>query len=228
MTKVTPIFCETPQTPFAPTWGYYIAEKDLDIDVKSLSSIILKEEQIIKGKYPDFWADASQDELDACGAVGLGKDCLTSRFNHFNVLKWDYPVCKKLHEKIREFHKEFIDNAFKSNGKHPELKVRCWANVMRKGQLINKHCHAHHEYCYLSGNFVVQSYDTTTNYYHPFNKDVYTSENIDGRMTMFPSWVVHDSTTHLLDTPRITVGFDILISNPDNSENTKEHNLVPL
>jgi|TARA_B100001250_G_scaffold76398_1_gene62593 hypothetical protein len=227
MTKVESFFSKDPQSPFAPQWGYYIAENDLDIDVKSLSSIVLKEEKIIKEKYSDFWADSTIEELDACGAIGLGKDCLTSRFNHFNVLKWDYPVCKKLHREIVSFHNEYIKGSL---GKIPDLnlKVRCWANVMRKGQLINKHCHGHHEHAYLSGNFVVQSYDTSTNYYHPFNHDVYTSDNIDGRMTMFPSWVIHDCTIHEDDVPRITIAFDIVLSNPANSGTTKEDNLVPL
>ena len=47
-------------------------------------------------------------------------------------------------------------------------------------------------------------------------------------MTMFPSWVIHDCTIHEDDVPRITIAFDIVLSNPANSGTTKEDNLVPL
>ena len=46
-------------------------------------------------------------------------------------------------------------------------------------------------------------------------------------MTMFPTWMAHKTDSHEVDIPRITIAFDILLSNPDE-ETTKDDNLVYL
>ncbi len=136
MTKVTRFTSDPPQSPYAPIWNYCIAEKETNINVEVLSKVILFKEEEIKEKYPDDW-----DQYDD-GDTGLGADSLTARFNYFNVLKWDSPVCEELHKEIRGFHAEYTRNTIGNLSDHQffkdggELKVRCWANVMRKGQQI--------------------------------------------------------------------------------------------
>ena len=96
---------------------------------------------------------------------------------------------------------------------------------MRKGQKINKHCHSTHQYSYLSGHFTVACNDTSTIYFHPYNQQSYPLKNSPNSMTMFPTWMAHKTDSHEVDIPRITIAFDILISNPDE-ETTKDDNLV--
>ena len=218
MTKVTRFTSDPPQSPYAPIWDYCIAEKETNIDVEELSKVILFKEEEIKEKYPDDW-----DQYDD-GDTGLGADSLTARFNYFNVLKWDSPVCEELHKEIRGFHAEYTRNTIGNLSDHQffkdggELKVRCWANVMRKGQQIKKHFHSFHPHCYLSGHFTVQCDDTSTVYYHPYHSGSYPFKNSPNSMTLFPTWVPHSTTVHESDVPRITIAFDILLHNKPNSE----------
>ena len=212
MTKVTRFTNDPPQSPYAPIWDYCIAEKKIDIDVEELAKVILlKESEIIK-EYPGC------DD----GDTGLGLDSLTARFNYFNVLQWDSPVCEELHKEIRGFHAEYAKNTIGNLSNHQffkeggELKVRCWANVMRKGQQIKKHFHSFHPHCYLSGHFTVQCDDTSTVYYHPYHSGSYPFKNSPNNMTLFPTWVPHSTDKHESDVPRITIAFDILLHNAPN------------
>ena len=159
----------------------------------------------------------------------MGTDSLTARFNYFNVLKWDYQVCKDLHNEIKTLHDQYVSNTSdgKFDSKYTNRKIRCWANVMRKGQKINKHCHATHPHAYLSGHFTVACNDTSTIYFHPYNQEPYPLKNSSNSMTMFPTWMANKTDSHEVDIHRITIAFDILISNPDE-ETTKDDNLVPL
>lgn len=208
---------EDPQTPYAPLWNFVIADKETDLDVDELGYIILSKEKEIIEEYP---------EVNTDGYTGLGKDSLTARFNYFNVLKWDYPVVKDLHNEIRIFHDQYVSNT--TDGKFDaEFKIRCWANVMRKGQKIDKHCHATHPHSYLSGHFTVACNDTSTIYFHPYSPDPYPLKNSPNSMTLFPTWMSHKTDSHEVDIPRITVAFDILISNPD-TPTIKDDNLVTL
>tara|TARA_X000000368_G_C22840378_1_gene627366 strand:- start:40 stop:696 length:657 start_codon:yes stop_codon:yes gene_type:complete len=208
---------ESPQTPYAPVWDFVIADKETDLDVDELGYIILSKEKEIIEEYP---------EVNTDGYTGLGKDSLTARFNYFNVLKWDYPVVKDLHNEIRIFHDQYVSNT--TDGKFDaEFKIRCWANVMRKGQKIDKHCHATHPHSYLSGHFTVACNDTSTIYFHPYSPEPYPLKNSPNSMTLFPTWMSHKTDSHEVDIPRITVAFDILMCNPD-AEITKDDNLVSL
>ncbi len=208
---------ESPQTPYAPVWDFVIADKETDLDVDELGYIILSKEKEIIEEYP---------EVNTDGYTGLGKDSLTARFNYFNVLKWDYPVVKDLHNEIRIFHDQYVSNT--TDGKFDaEFKIRCWANVMRKGQKIDKHCHATHPHSYLSGHFTVACNDTSMIYFHPYSPEPYPLKNSPNSMTLFPTWMSHKTDSHEVDIPRITVAFDILMCNPD-AEITKDDNLVSL
>ena len=218
MTKVTRFTSDPPQSPYAPIWDYCIAEKETNIDVEELAKIILSKEEEIKEKYPDDW-----DQYDD-GDTGLGADSLTARFNYFNVLKWDSPVCEELHKEIRGFHAEYTRNTIGNLSDHQffkdggELKVRCCANVMRNGQQIKKHSHSSYPHCYLSGHFTVQCDNTSTIYYHPYHQESYPFKNSPNSMTLFPTWVPHSTDKHQSDVPRITIAFDILLHNKPNSE----------
>lgn len=198
MSKAQRFVSEPPATPFAPTWDFTIARKETEIDVKSLAEFVLQKEQEIIDEFP------GTDD----GQTGLGEGSLTARFKHFNALEWDHPGCRQLLEEIRDFHTQY-HNALVSGGEQPKLKVRCWANVLRKGQKIEKHRHAIHPFSYVSGHYCVQCDSTSTVYVHEYADEV-KIKNEPGQLTLFPTYLNHYTTEHTSDTPRITFAFDIV------------------
>ena len=132
MTRGIRFVSEPPETPFAPVWDYSIAVKPIIINTENIAKIVLEKEKEIIEKYSG----------DDDGNTGLGADSLTARFKHFNVLKWQEVDIAQLHQEIRIFHDEYFAQVVGSEP--PPLKVRCWANVMRKGQQIQKHTHSTH------------------------------------------------------------------------------------
>ena len=216
-----------PETPFAPWWNYIIACKQTDIDVQELRRVILIKEKEILEEYPDIDYTRFHD-----GYTGLGKNGLTSRYIYFNLLEWDYPVIKDLKKAIKVFHEEYLKGTVGPQKDLP-LGVRCWANVMRKGQQIKKHAHSSHPWSYLSGHFCVAAEDTSTNYYHPYNDTYEPIENNPGQMTLFPNWVAHNTSKHMGDSERISIAFDIVFD-PEGSfkagfgKDPKVDNLVTL
>tara|TARA_B100001250_G_C19755898_1_gene770080 strand:- start:147 stop:857 length:711 start_codon:yes stop_codon:yes gene_type:complete len=198
-----------PQTPYAPFWDYVIACKQIDLDVKELARVILLEEKVIIEKYSEGDEGHFKYRNESDGYTGLGKDSLTSRFSYYNLLSWDYPVVNDLFNAIKIFHNEYVQGTIGKYVKQPSLSVRCWANVMRKGQQIHKHAHSSHPHSYLSGHFCVQCKDTSTIYYGLYNDAEYPIENVNGQMTLFPTWTCHKTSRHVGDDERITIAFDI-------------------
>ena len=192
-------------SPYAPEWNYVIAEKEIDVDLDELSRLILD-----KGS-PEF----------------LMPDITTCRSYFFNVLKWDNPVCKQLHTEIIKFHDEYVKGTGRPYLK--DLKIRCWANVMSKGDKIPKHHHGSFCHSYLSGNFSIKCEDTSTNYFHPYdNNEMYPIKNNPGHMHLFPSWLPHDTSTHHGNSERIIVAFDIYLANSPLAALEHEGELIDL
>jgi len=196
--KIYNFQCET-FTPFAPHWDYVMGEKLSQVDYYDLKEEILQKEKDIIGKY-DYQHDNN---------TGLGKYSLTSRSKDYNLLEFD--SAGELRKDIRLLHDEFIEGlGFNFNGK---IFVQCWANVMRKGQRIKKHCHGFGQYAYLSGHLCVQVnedlYPTSTHYYNPYAVEPWSSPNANNKMTIFPSWLKHDTDRVEDDVERITIAFDI-------------------
>ena len=218
MTRGIRFVSEPPETVFAPVWDYSIAIKSTNINTEDLAKIILEKEKEIKEKYPNDWENYDD------GDTGLGADSLTARFKHFNVLKWQEIPIVELHQEIRVFHDEYFAQVIGSEP--PPLKVRCWANVMRKGQQIKKHAHATHPHTYLGGHFCVTADNTSTAYMHPYNHEDYLVENKPGELTLFPNYLSHYTTVHESDTPRISIAFDLVTY--ENLTHVDDDNLVKL
>ena len=198
MTKGIRFVSESPETAFAPVWDYSIAIKSTNINTEDLAKIILEKEKEIIENYSG----------DDDGNTGLGADSLTARFKHFNVLKWQEVDIAQLHQEIRIFHDEYFAQVIGSEP--PPLKVRCWANVMRKGQQIQKHTHSTHPHSYLGGHFCVTAENTSTSYMHPYTQEDYDVENRPGEITLFPNYLTHHTSVHKSDIPRITIAFDLV------------------
>ena len=214
MTRGIRFVSESPETVFAPVWDYSIAIKPIVINTEDIAKIVLQKEKEIIDKYSG----------DDDGNTGLGVDSLTARFKHYNVLKWQEVVIAQLHQEIRIFHDEYFAQVIGSEP--PPLKVRCWANVMRKGQQIKKHTHSTHPHSYLGGHFCVTAENTSTSYMHPYTQEDYVVENKPGEITLFPNYLTHYTSVHESDVPRISIAFDLVIYK--NLVHVDDDNLVIL
>ena len=220
--NATRFVSEPPETPFAPVWDYTLAQTKVDIDLDSLAEYILIKEKEIVSEYPGDMTYAPLDD----GKTNLGEDSLTARFKYFNVFKWDHPECKKLLDIVSQMHVAYHRGL--TGGDPPKVKIRCWANVLRKDEQIGKHNHATHPHTYISGHFCVTSTDTSTIYIPPYSEwgDEIVMENIPGEMTLFPTWLTHYTSRHKHDKPRITLAFDIVPA--EGLTHVDEDNLVDL
>ena len=198
---------------FNPSFNYWMYENVLELNFEKLKQDILNLEKNMIEKYP------SHDSALSDGNTGLGSDSLTSRFKHYNLLQLD--ETKFLKDMIRDKHDDFLETLEYEVGN--TYYVQCWANVMRKGQQINKHYHAENNYSYLSGHICVHTENTYTHYASPYYGNIFSSENDLGKITLFPSWIEHYTDQCNTDL-RITIAFDIL---DEVSFNVKGSNRSP-
>jgi len=167
-----------------------------DIDLTSLSSRVLRNEKKILKNYPP--TDYNKRITD--GRTGLGSNSLTSRHYHFNVLSWF--GTRKLKKYIRMGYEQY------NSAKNTPIYVRCWANVMRKGDVIKAHKHMDDNISplhALSGHLCVKVDGSTCTYYERTS-----IQNKNGQMILFPSTVLHWTDRYVGDEERITIAFDIL------------------
>jgi len=183
-------------TPFAPHWDYLVAEKQTASDYSPLKDEILQREKDI----------IAQFEYEHDWGTGLGKNSLTARSNKYNLLTFEN--AEVLRENIRKFHDEFLEHIGMSM--RGPIYVQCWANVMRKNAKIQVHCHGFSPHSYLSGHLCVQVSDTKTHYYNPYAVEPWSSDNENGKMTLFPTWLKHGTDRVMDSEERITVAFDIM------------------
>ena len=177
-----------------------IIQKQTDIDCDALSNLILKKEPEIIQKYPPTGFDGEYTD----GQTELGPNSLTSRFYHFNVLDWnDTDLVKEI---IRSGYEAY------TGVKDTPIYVKCWANVMRKGDQIKRHKHAkqyeYDEEDYLCGHISVKVDGTTSTYYQS-SSDIHPFLNVNGMITLFPCYVYHWTDQYNGNSERITLAFDI-------------------
>ena len=180
---------------------YKVKQIQTDINCVELSKSILKKEPEILKKYPPTGFDGNFND----GNTGLGMNSTTSRFYHYNVLDWEGTDTLKKYIKIgyEEYTglKDFV------------IYVKCWVNVMRKGEQIKPHNHCYSnqlpkENHYLCGHLNVQVDGTTSTFYN-LNGHIDEMKNIIGNIVFFPSYVTHWTNLYNGDSQRITVAFDI-------------------
>jgi len=211
--KITAFKSDPKKSFFAPEYDYRIFETTVKkVNFKDVAKLLLsKEKEIIK----------LPKSTVAAGAVnaytGLKGESTTQRFDKYNVLKWEDENIKHLKGNIIHFH-----NGVMQYFKQPipkELYIQCWYNVMRKGEQIKTHLHDIGSHCYLGGHICVQADNTSTHYINPINQlndpMIYSSENIVGKMTLFPNNVPHYTDVYEGNTERITLAFDIFPENPE-------------
>ena len=141
------------RTFFAPEFDYTIFETQTSqLDLKELAKLILsKEKELLSLPISTVSGDAY---------TGLKKDSTTTRFDKYNVLKWEGKNIQNLKGNIVSFHNHIL-KYFKQPPPN-DLYIQCWANIMRKGEQIKPHLHNISPSCYLGGHICVQCDDTST------------------------------------------------------------------
>tara|TARA_Y100001973_G_C5108686_1_gene286511 strand:- start:193 stop:876 length:684 start_codon:yes stop_codon:yes gene_type:complete len=195
MKYIYSFFNEPIQNKFNQSFNYYIYENILKLDFGKLKQDILNLEKEIIEKYPPY----------SDGKTGLGNNSLTSRFKYYNLLQMD--ETKFLKDIIREKHDDFLNTLEYEVGDN--YYVQCWANVMRGGEQIKTHNHACNNHMYLTGHICVFTENTNTHYIAPYHNSQFSSKNMLGKMTLFPSWLNH-YTDEVNTDLRITIAFDIM------------------
>jgi hypothetical protein len=186
---------------FAPEWHFDFYESSIN-NLKLVSEIrdliLLKEQEIIK-EFPEVIGD---------GGTGLGLDSLTARFRNFNVFTWTEPPIVQLQQWIKEEYQKFLKEIPVED---QNVYIGCWANVMRHGEKIQPHWHSCFADSYLGGHFIVATENTSTMYQHPFKpNEAFEFINEPGKLTIFPSHLMHWTNQYLGTSERITIAFDLL------------------
>ena len=202
------------KTPFAIDYTFYVFENIInDVDFNAVSKIIKSKEKKIIRSSPKSSGD---------GNTGLGNNSLTSRFGYFNVLKWQEPDIQKIKDHIVDNVSKFYNRILQEKPK--DLKIQCWANVMRKGQQIKPHVHDTSNNCLLGGHICVDVDNTSTHYINPFkyfsgiNQETYSSKNEVGKITLFSDNIPH-YTDKVISKDRVTIAFDIINGNQKHNDN---------
>lgn len=199
-------------SPFAPEYEWRMFETFVTgVNFKELAQLILTKEQEILTQFP---------VPISAGLTGLGPNSLTSRFEYFNVLKWDHPEIIKLLDNIKKHHLTILEIT-----KTPRRKlwIQCWANVLRAPEKMNAHIHDTSSLSYLGGHVTVQCDQTYTVYVNPIEQlsmpQTYDSINQVGKITFFQNNIPHFTTEHLGPNERISIAFDIILDEHPKSKN---------
>jgi len=202
-----------PQTEFAPSWNiplWLTNWTDLE-HVDKIHEWIEKNEKTIL----DY-------EYTNTGGTGLNENHITTRFGRYNLLEQDEPAFKELLTFLRYSYLEYVQ---KQQLELKDLQIVCWANILRKDEGMDSHAHGAQPDSYLSGNMHFGDYHTNTVYHSNFDPESKIAlPNKKGGCVMFPSCTPHYVEPHTRDDIRISVAFDLRLT---NSFDHKEMNAIP-
>jgi len=202
-----------PQTEFAPSWNiplWLTNWTDLE-HVDKIHEWIEKNEKTIL----DY-------EYTNTGGTGLNENHITTRFGRYNLLEQDEPAFKELLTFLRYSYLEYVQ---KQQLELKDLQIVCWANILRKDEGMDSHAHGAQPDSYLSGNMHFGDYHTNTVYHSNFDPESKIAlPNKKGGCVMFPSCTPHYVEPHTRDDVRISVAFDLRLT---NSFDHKEMNAIP-
>ena len=194
---------EPPFTPFAPDYAYYFTSKKIfsEEECKEWNDYLLEQEQILLDKFQTSSGD---------GLTGLGDNSITSRFNHFNLLQFDFHLVPKLKTEIFNGIKTILSISDNTNWQET-LYAASWFNVLRKEEFMEVHSHGYHKYSFYGFHVSINAIETVTSYFHPikFATEAFHIPNKIGHLTLFPNYIPHNVSPNRYETPRISIAGDI-------------------
>lgn len=156
----------------------------------------------------------------------------------YTPLYVNHPAISTYFAVMKKAHKMAVDSMGLEYDRREHVRVKSWFSTYRGGG-ISPHSHRlRKDFCYLALNYCVNATDETATVFElpGFRNTVedggdeehvgeYHSVNNPGKMTFFPHWVPHYSTSYDSDRVRIT-----LASNFDRTVEYKPHQTatVPL
>ena len=141
---------DPPLTPFAPDYTHYLTDKKIfsEKECQEWSVYLLKEEQILLDKY----RTAPMGD----GGTGLGNTSITSRFPHFNLLKFDFHLVSKLKTEIFNGISCLLDVSGNTNWQET-LYANSWFNVLRQEEGMNIHTHGYHKHSFYGFHLTINA-----------------------------------------------------------------------
>jgi hypothetical protein len=215
-------------TPFAPTWNYFILECEDAIPERIINEfknfILDKEKEIIEISKSNYDSYNSDYGIVFDGDTGLGPTSLTSRSPFYNLFRMDIPCVQEIRKTVLEKYNRYFEIL---NIPQQDVWIQSWANVMRKGESISEHIHASHENTWIGGQVTIACEDTSTFYKAPVRiteDQIYESKNYPGKLTLFPDCIPHWTNVHNGESERISIAFDIITNERHEqlSESRKE------
>lgn len=188
-------------TEYAPSWDFSFGlNKWQDTEkIKTIRNWLIDNEKRIINKYSG----------DYDGGTGLGKNSLTGRFEKYNLFDFANEL-PELNDMLRFFRISYLEFLEEERNDVRDTVIVCWYNVMREGQFVAEHHHGAGYEVYLSGNIMLDTYPTCTNYRCPYDKDVILPfSNNEGILTLFPSCIPHYSDPYYGESVRVSIAFDI-------------------
>ena len=198
---------ESPLTPVAPDYTYYLTEKEIfsKEECESWYEYLQKQEFILLDKFRTSSSD---------GQTGLGETSITSRFHTFNLLKFDFHLVPELKKSIYDGVQTLL-NIIDNTVWQETLYSNAWFNVMRQGEDMKPHFHGYHENSFYSFHIVINAIQPSfTSYYHPvkFQNEAFNVPNKVGYLTMFPNFIPHSVSPNRYKVPRVSIAGDIVPS----------------
>lgn len=197
-----------PENPFAPSWRVpiYTAEMTDPTINGQIRNLVLSRE-------------ASLRQTIAPIPISGLRDGLTTRWHGFNIFTWPESCMVTFGQFVRRAYLDLLRSAAVPRRR---AYIQGWANVIRTGEKLSPHAHDQGPTSYISGNYCVQAADTATVYYPPYlYKDApnpHTALSVSNRpgvLTLFPSGIFHATTANLHSEPRISLAFDIHLTDED-------------
>lgn len=205
-TKVCGWESDPPLTPFAPKDNHYITYKQVfsETECKEWNDYLLEQEQLLLAEHITSTGD---------GQTGLGPNAITSRWVHFNVLKFDFHLISKLKDEIIKGVKTILELS-NNQSWTDTLYANSWFNILRRGEGMDVHAHGYHNHSFYGFHLSINAKETITSYFHPikFEGAAFYLPNKIGALTLFPAYISHGVSEHRHETPRISIAGDLKTS----------------
>jgi hypothetical protein len=193
--------------PKEPETGVAITHPKTTITLNKLDTgLCNKVENFLLARYNHIMElDPFSDET-----TSLSSESISTRWNKYNIFSLDNSEeMDVLLEYIRRYYRTYCY----LHGMSPEpVMLSAWFNLLESGQQISEHNHGDGSLSYLSGNIFISGVDksSSTVYYVPTENTILTVKNTVGDITLFPSWLNHQTTRYEGDSPRLTIGLNFI------------------
>ena len=143
--------------------------------------------------------------------TSLGNDKISTRWNQYNIftLFEDEVSISELLKLITRYYRQYC---FLMKELPEPVMVSAWYNLLSKGDIISEHHHGDGTMSYISANIFVHGVDNSsqTMYYIPNQNSILNVKNNIGDITVFPSWMNHQTSIYQGEEPRMTIGINFI------------------